>query len=66
MEHIRFWNVLELVRISGQSIIFTSKSAAECELTDKLVILGKGDIQAVGSPNEIYKKYTKGKDTHKS
>ena len=55
MEHQKFWSIMQIVKTTGQSIIFTSKSASECfEITDKLILLERGEIQAMGSPNEIY------------
>jgi len=62
MEHTRFWDVVELVRASGQSIIFTSRSAEECiQITDKIIILRNGEVRAIGSPHHIYEISTRSK-----
>ncbi|XP_075157087.1 phospholipid-transporting ATPase ABCA3 [Haematobia irritans] len=55
------WNVLLDTRSCDTTIIFCSSDSFECEvLADKLMIVDKGELLALGSANYLRKKYTKG------
>jgi len=57
----RIWAVLEHMRSIGHTVIFTSFYTQECiHLTSKLVILAEGNVQCLGSPKDLQRRFARG------
>ncbi|XP_015521738.2 retinal-specific phospholipid-transporting ATPase ABCA4 [Neodiprion lecontei] len=55
------WTVLQNCQASGQAIILTSHSMAECEvLCNRLVIMAKGQLVCVGASQELKERFVAG------
>ncbi|CAL1533558.1 unnamed protein product [Lymnaea stagnalis] len=55
------WKVLHLIRASGRTLVLTSHSMEECEaLCTRIVIMAKGKILCLGSPQHLKNKYAQG------
>lgn len=54
-------NVLRYARFCGKTLIFTSFESIECEtLADYIIVIDKGELLAIGSPQYLKQKYTRG------
>uniref|UniRef100_A0A1A9UE59 ABC transporter domain-containing protein n=1 Tax=Glossina austeni TaxID=7395 RepID=A0A1A9UE59_GLOAU len=55
------WNVLRYARFCGETVIFSSNENLECEtLADLIIVIDDGELLAVGSPQYLRQKYTRG------
>ncbi|CAL8070751.1 unnamed protein product [Orchesella dallaii] len=57
----RFWSVIEHIQREGHTIILTTYSTEEAfSLAEKVVVIAAGNMQCVGSPENLQTKYGKG------
>lgn len=55
------WNVLRYARYCGKTVIVSSNDSLECEtLADYIIVIHRGDLLAIGSPQYIRQKFTRG------
>ncbi|XP_037900439.1 ATP-binding cassette sub-family A member 3 [Glossina fuscipes] len=55
------WNVLRYARFCGKTVIFSSNENLECEtLADLIIVIDDGELLAIGSPQYLRQKYTRG------
>lgn len=61
--HVRriILNLLRYARFCGKSVVFSSYQGVECEtLADYIIVIDKGELLAIGSPQYLRQKYTRG------
>lgn len=61
--HVRriILNMLRYARFCGKSVVFSSCEGVECEtLADYIIVVDHGELLAIGSPQYLRQKYTRG------
>lgn len=55
------WHIIRKIRENGNTILFTSQESMDLEeLSDFIIVVNKGEMLAMGSPQSIRQKYTMG------
>lgn len=55
------WNFLRFARFSGKTVVFSTHESIECDtLADYIIVVDKGEMLAIGSPQYLRQKYTRG------
>lgn len=62
-EQLMFWNLITFLKKHGQSVVFTTSSAEECsQICNKVILLNDGYVTSVGSPQDVFGRFPKGKE----
>lgn len=58
----KFWAIVKLLTSYGRTVIFTTYNVEECVfLSSRMIVLCEGNVQALGPPRELVKRFARGR-----